>query len=289
MQEEKRGTDVMMSILLSHYEPHYTTETTPGIPCEYLAIEEAWSGVSAHVYFCVSKSFVASTKTIGFKEANLSELTNFVQAVKLSKVRNHGWIAHEVAVLKSIQQRKEELERDLPFFELLAWDTDGPVPRWLATSTLPLCCDLTTLRQHLINEQVLPKTSVWLLFVQLYEALDFLYRICDPPIEHSDFHEGNVIVGYTGPHLNSLPEIKVIDFGLAGPDFRQSPLSEEDAMGVVAILYNLLRSTSPSDKVEDMKTGPTLDPSADKDSVVFHEFKMEIPSMFKVDKFVPLL
>lgn len=101
-------------------------------------VDKAGSGMWADVHFCVSNNFVTSTKALKSNAAGPSNLTRYVQAVKVSKSRGHGSIAAEVAILKAIQQVQPNFEGNVPFFKLLSWDTVDPIPRWLATSTLPL-------------------------------------------------------------------------------------------------------------------------------------------------------
>lgn len=77
---------------------------------------------------------------------------------------------------------------------------------------LPICCDLESL---LGSFKYLAEEFMWLVFVRVRKVLNFLHRICDPPIAHSDLHIRNVVIGYPRPNDQGIPAIKVIDFSLS--------------------------------------------------------------------------
>jgi hypothetical protein len=58
-----------------------------------------------------------------------------------------------------------------------------------------------------------PIGLVWLVFQQVYYALDFLQNTCSPPISHGDLQSGNVLLGFHDPDTETLPKVMLIDFG----------------------------------------------------------------------------
>jgi serine/threonine protein kinase len=59
----------------------------------------------------------------------------------------------------------------------------------------------------------MPEKFTWLMFVQLYQALNFLHDTCQ--ISHGDLYHKNVVIGYPSSNDRGLPQVKVIDFGVA--------------------------------------------------------------------------
>jgi serine/threonine protein kinase len=176
----------------------------------YVSIAEAGRGAHADAFFSLSQEATVATKH-GKSNQPLRDLTSLMSGlvvVKECRFHGHESIGTEIAALKLIRQRQNSTG-ELPFFNLTACDTDK-IPRWLATSTLPLCCDLGSLQGRY---KYMPEEFLWLIFVQLHQALKFLHVTCE--IAHGDLHPANIVVGYPTSNDRNLPQVKVIDFGIA--------------------------------------------------------------------------
>jgi serine/threonine protein kinase len=107
----------------------------------------------------------------------------------------------------------------------------------------------------------MPEEFIWHLYKQLHQALIFLHYVCKPPIAHGDLHAGNVIVGYSSPYEQGLPQVKLIDFGCAAvisSDSENAYLRSADLRGMLNIMasftpdawwddkYLLLKVNKPS-------------------------------------------
>ena len=116
----------------------------------------------------------------------------------------------EVDILQKLQQQRQDHPEELPLIDLPAKDTANLVPDWIATSTMPICCELASLEN--CPGELLSEEFTWLVYSQAHQALEFLHK-CG--IAHGDIHVGNVMVGYSRLNDNRLPQVKLIDFGMS--------------------------------------------------------------------------
>jgi serine/threonine protein kinase len=184
----------------------------------YVSIAEAGRGAHADAFFSLSQEAVVATKHDNSNQSlrDSTSLMSGLVVVKECRFHGHESIGTEIAALELIRQQQNSTG-ELPFFNLTAWDTENLIPRWLATSTLPLCCDLGSLKGRY---KYMPEEFLWLIFVQLHQALKFLHATCE--IAHGDLHPANIVVGYPTSNDRGLPQVKVIDLGSRKPLFPRS-------------------------------------------------------------------
>jgi serine/threonine protein kinase len=169
----------------------------------YVSIADAGRGAHADAHFCLPKR-----TNLDQPSRQLDNLLSELRVVKQARVHGHRSNAAEIAALQTIQ--RQNFVGELPFFHLVERDTANIIPRWLATTTLPLCYDLGSLSGCY---KYMPEKFTWLMFVQLYQALNFLHDTCQ--ISHGDLYQKNVVIGYPSSNDRGLPQVKVIDFGVA--------------------------------------------------------------------------
>jgi serine/threonine protein kinase len=201
-------------------------ESVPAIPSSYTLVSEAGEGAYATACFCLPTQAVidavSSTKASSSCPTAINTLKSKLQVIKV--FNDPGRLARytEVNILVDIQQHRQSQShaQPLPIIEILAWDTTGGVPAWIATSTFPVLCDLEACRGT-----DMPEEFVWHVYTQLHAALAFLHK--SARIIHRDLHDGNVIVGYSNSTGTGLPQVKVIDFGMAEQLHSNSNISKE--------------------------------------------------------------
>ncbi|KAH7092017.1 hypothetical protein FB567DRAFT_435021 [Paraphoma chrysanthemicola] len=205
-----------------------TTETSlpaPNIPACFTLIAKAGSGINADAYFCLPTSHLPISGS-SHSSSSRRDMMSKLQVVKTCRTSYQGQLPSEVSILNAfqIQRHSHPNHSLLPFFDLTAWDTINAQPSWYASSTFPLCTDLKALegRFHSMSEEF-----VWLVYAQLHAAITFMHKTCDPPLAHGDLHLGNIIVGYDGPDDTGLPQVKVIDFGMAQFDYDADEYRED--------------------------------------------------------------
>ena len=224
--------------------PKPYVELPPVIPSAYTLVSKAGSGLSATVYFCLPKTAVKAPTS---KESDVisqaaKKLASELQVVKVFANSGSPFMRPELTILKEIQQQRQGQPEELPLIELLAWDTTNAVPDWITMSTMPICCDLASLTGCFDQ---MPEEFIWLVYTQVYRALDFLHNTCN--IAHGDLHIGNVIVGYSASNHSGLPEVKLIDFGLSQCSPFESRLIlymnlfDKDIEGLLRILESILQ------------------------------------------------
>jgi serine/threonine protein kinase len=199
-------------------------ESVPAIPSSYTLVSEAGEGAYATAYFCLPTQAVtdaiSSIKDVPSHSTVIDTLKSKLQVVKVFNDPGRLSRYTEVNILVDIQQHRQSHAQPLPIIEILAWDTTGGVPAWLATSTFPVSCDLEACRGT-----DMPEEFVWHVYTQLHAALEFLHKSAQ--VIHRDLHDGNVIVGHSNSTGTGLPQVKVIDFGMAEQLHSNSDISEE--------------------------------------------------------------
>jgi serine/threonine protein kinase len=212
---------------------------SPRIPPNYILVSKAGSGMAGDAYFCLLKEAVISERLRIKSEASqaATDLVSKLQVVKVKGTHHvYNFTRNEVQMLRTVDDNRKVRPGYLQFFDLLASNTTHSSIDWLATSTLPFCCDLRSLAK---NADSMPEEFVWHLYKQLHQALDFLHYVCKPSITHGDVHAGNVIIGYSSPYEQRLPHVKLIDFGCATAincDGENAHLRSIDLRGMLNIL-----------------------------------------------------
>lgn len=187
--------------------------TTSKLPSSYIEVSKAGSGEFGTVYYCLSADSVGASRFFDSGSAKRTyELACELAAIKITKPLERKELNQEVETLKAIRKQVRGYTAEQRFFYLIEWDVENPEAPWMVTSTLPMCSSMTGLWQQF---EQMPEEFIWLVYVQLLQALDFLHNVCDPPIAHGDLHRGNVMIGFPDPNSLGLPEVKVIDFGFS--------------------------------------------------------------------------
>lgn len=180
-------------------------ESPVEIPPGFIEVGKAGTGAYGSVYFCLPEHEVALA-------TNARQLSVELVAVKTVFDFGKSGLANELETLQYIQRQASRHQLKELFAEVIDWDTSAKLPGWIVTTTWPVCCDLVSLTE---KTSVLPEEYLWLVYTQLHKALDFLHRTCNPPVAHADLHKGNIIIGFANPNSASLPQLKLIDFGLS--------------------------------------------------------------------------
>ncbi|KAF2822018.1 hypothetical protein CC86DRAFT_385733 [Ophiobolus disseminans] len=216
------------------------------LPSSYIHVSKAGAGLLATAYFCLPKDVVNSVKSEAREVTShaITKLVSKLQVVKVFAKWCRQVTSTELMILKEIQQQRRGHTEELPLIELLAWDASGPAPNWIATSTMPVCCNLKSLARC-FNE--MPEEFIWLVYTQIHQALEFLHRTCS--IAHRNLHMGNVIVGYPEPNDSNLPKVKLLDFEMSErAPFYGSVLSEglidRDTEGLLSIMQTIIDDSS---------------------------------------------
>jgi hypothetical protein len=211
----------------------------PNIPLSFTLVSKAGNGIAADAFFCLPTDAVTGT---GIPDgdgtpAKASRLMAKLRVVKVSVHPEPMFMGKEIAILDAIKLQRPGHESTHPFFEITAFD---PAGYWYATSTLPMCCELGSMKGSFKH---LPEEFMWLVFLQIRKALEFLHGRCDPPIAHADLHMGNIVIGYSGFADQGLPKIKLIDFGFSEyiPPSRNDrfPL-KSDVRGMLKIMDHII-------------------------------------------------
>lgn len=191
------------------------------LPATYTHVAIAGTGTYGDVHFCLQNSALLSARS-GLtastdRSAVYEKLIKQLVAIKICcEPDSIKTLQTELEALQTIRTYKktEDGETCGELFALLGHGQcfDGSSP-YIVTSTLPIVCTLESLKSSLL---VLPEVFTWLIYNKLTSALHWLEDTCTPGITHGDMHSGNVLVGYPSLHpTDSLPEIKLIDFGRA--------------------------------------------------------------------------
>jgi serine/threonine protein kinase len=105
----------------------------------------------------------------------------------------------------------------------------------MVLSALPFYCDLHSVANP--NIEAPPLGLVWLVFQNLYNALDFLHNTCNPPISHGDLQSTNILLGFHDPETETLPKVMLVDFG-QGKD-KRSEVGERGTSDLCHIVSEL--------------------------------------------------
>ncbi|KAH7068081.1 hypothetical protein BKA63DRAFT_581384 [Paraphoma chrysanthemicola] len=222
----------------------------PTIPSCFTLIAKAGSGINADAYFRLPTSDIKIARSTHSSSSPRDMVSN-LQVVKTCRTLFQVQLPSEVSVLKAfqIQLYSHSDHSTLPLFHLTAWDAGNAQPSWYACSTLSLCTDLKALEGRFHS---MPEEFVWLVYTQLQAAITFMHKTCDPPLAHGDLHLGNIIVGYSAPDDTGLPQVKVIDFGMAqyeynadeyGEDLMCEDMFQRDMLFMLHALKNILYNT----------------------------------------------
>ncbi|KAL6703920.1 hypothetical protein ACN47E_008956 [Coniothyrium glycines] len=184
-----------------------TSPHTPVVPVDHIPLSKAGSGCFGSVFFCVPEHEVALATVP-------EDLSQAVVAVKVTAQGGQATAADELKMLKYLEVQTPRFpSAEELFSKLLDWDASKlSGPSWIITSTWPVCTALTNLTGLFSS---LPEEFLWVVYIQMHRALDFLHDICDPPLAHGDIHTGNMLIGYSDLDCSGLPKIRVIDFGFA--------------------------------------------------------------------------
>lgn len=142
----------------------------------------------------------------GDEDGAVDAAVSRVVAVKISVLVSH--FAGERWILDSIH-RQAHLHSDN--IVSLIQSAPGPEPGWMVLSTMPFCSGLHSVANPTIEAP--PMGLVWLVFQQVYYALDFLQNTCSTPISHGGIQSGNVLLGFHDLDTETLPKVMLIDFG----------------------------------------------------------------------------
>ncbi|EOA90541.1 uncharacterized protein SETTUDRAFT_25804 [Exserohilum turcica Et28A] len=168
------------------------------------------------------------------------KLVNKIVAVKRSTGYFAPTLHNEVARMKAIGESVEATgNTQSQFFQLLAYDIDDTSVAWMATSTFPICLSLEGFRS--LGE--MPEDFLWVCFTQLQQGLEFLHGVCDPTIVHCDLHLGNIVVGFPDAVPSGLPQVKIVDFGVAvllHNDTQETAVLAEDNVAFLELLHSLI-------------------------------------------------
>jgi len=181
------------------------------MPPGYTTLRPAGEGSSGRVFLALPDPVVITARN-QFRGGDEDGAVDFavyrVVAVKISILVSH--FADERWILQSIN-RQAHLHPSSDKIVSLIQSAPGPEPGWMVLSTMPICCDLHSVANPTIEAP--PIGLVWLVFQEVYYALDFLQNTCSPPISHGDLQSGNVLLGFHDPDTETLPKVMLIDFG----------------------------------------------------------------------------
>jgi serine/threonine protein kinase len=251
-------------------------ELPPGFPTSYTVVSKVGSGAYAHAFFCLPKDEVSTTASANPDPlgSTMPLLASKLQIVKIINRVNLDGLVEELAVHRQIQQHQTATPEDHPFFHIVTWDTVHPICKWMAMTTLPICCTLADLQGSV---PALPEEFIWMVFLEIYKAIDFLQRVCDPPVAHEDLHPGNIIVGFAGLDPTDRVQIKVIDFGLAVPYWANSGVDDTDHVDLMIDMDRLIHDTDRHDPSECQKYVEAREPAQRSDPLIdFHEQLSEL-------------
>ena len=222
-------------------------QTIQKIPTNYIKVSKAGDGIFGDVFFCVRADTTTFTESASIHNSGAKpNLAKKLVAIKVVSARTDLNLSRELEIMQAIQTQVQTLPAAQQFFQLIEWDTISPHATWAVTSTLPMCCSMQELT---LGIDSVPEETMWLVYTQLHEALDFLHNKCKPPIAHRDLHQGNVLIGFSNPDALGLPELKIIDFGLSSfisgkeaPTFLMGPPRSVDAKRFLFILDNIVHA-----------------------------------------------
>jgi len=175
---------------------------------DYTKISDVDDGVSAEVFLCVETSILsAARRNLAEGSVNAAAIDQVVPQIRAVKEYVPGKATEkERDILLAIRRATTDDNEGHRFVQLLGYDTE---PSWLMLSTMPACCTL----RELASGTKLPYQFAWLLFLELFPALRFLQRECNPPIAHCDLHSGNVLIGFDNTGFQGPLKFLLIDLG----------------------------------------------------------------------------
>ncbi|KAF1849446.1 uncharacterized protein K460DRAFT_354291 [Cucurbitaria berberidis CBS 394.84] len=220
-----------------------STNNVSMIPNGYTLLRRAGQGTQAKVYTCLPNpaiTFARNALDDGDEVEHVgSALLSQVVAVKSSYT---GSLRAEIRILNAIRTQSSHHKGGMHCTQLLDYERPSASPNWFSMSTTPVCCDL-----HAFSEQLpgpLPKSVLWLVATQLYDAFWFLHRVCAPPIAHLDVGLSNFTISYPGADSIGAPKITLLDFGAAvivpeAESLGQTRTREDDVANFCYEIYTL--------------------------------------------------
>jgi serine/threonine protein kinase len=162
------------------------TNSPDNIPQGYTILRKVGEGQAGQVVLALPTSIIDLAHNARKKQTE-DKVIDFampkVVAIKKATDTRAGTaatLANERRILNAIQSQADSYEGSSNIVKLLGADTSLS-PRWLTMSTMPLCCDLHALVTH--ASEPIPSGLVWHVFAQLYHAIYFLQKACDPCVK----------------------------------------------------------------------------------------------------------
>jgi len=181
------------------------------MPSYYTELRNVGEGYSAQVTMALPDAVISPAKikyARGEREEAIGDCIRQVVAIKTAKPGVS--LISERKALEVLGSQADQHPGGSRMVMLLAADT-RTIPHRLILSTMPRCCNLSTLIQHAPSPW--PPGLAWHVFVQLHEFFDYMQEVCKPRHFHGDVNTRNVLIGYTAPGVQRLPGIQITDFG----------------------------------------------------------------------------